>query len=249
MAMTNIPGYVQGFVFSDASTAFYDAGVFKDQAGYGSTNDLTITTGTPSFVNVGSTRGLTLDNTVQGRFLPAIPWEGTMIMVMQPAMSVNGNIYPVIFGVTAAISSNGKLLIIRASSADYRHGFSSPSSSLTPTNTYTASPQSGVKVGAWAISQETRKSYVSKDGVLVTESAAFSAASTSGIELSGKDTTRTDGIWARFGNLSGVLGDVAPTTNKMVICALHCFKGNALADSRLSAIAAEMATLKLQVGE
>jgi hypothetical protein len=247
MAISDITGYVQGFRFSDAAQ-YWDSGNsrFIDQAGYGDFNGLTITAGTPAFVGSGATRGLTLDNTVQGKFLPACPWAGACLVVMDPDMSVNGSIYPAIFGFAASVASNGKVQLTRASASDYIHYLMSASAVLQPNNRYTTGDMAGVKVGAFAMSQETRKSYATKDGVTVTESAAVAAANP-WVGMSGKDTNRTDAQFARFGNLSGTIGDTTITTNKMTIYELHFFKGNPLITDA-AAVAAEIAALKTQYG-
>ena len=247
MAISDLPGYVQGFRFSD-DAQYYDSGAtrFIDLAGYGDFNGLTITAGAPAFVGSGATRGLTLDNTVQGKFLPACPWQGACIVVMGPDMSANGTVYPVIYGVAASVASNGKISIQRASSTDYLHASQSASGTLNARNQYNTGAMGGIKVGAFALSQETRKSYVTKDGVTVVESAAVAAAN-NWVSMSGKDTARTDGQWARFGNLSGTLADVTITTNKMTIYELHFFKGNVLVNDAAT-VAAEITALKTQYG-
>ena len=247
MAISDIPGYVQGFRFSDDST-FYDSTtkVFHDLAGYGAFNALTITAGTPAFVDVSGQRGLTLDNTVQGRLLPATPWEGALIVVMKPNMSANGTIYACINGVAVSAASNGQLRITRASATDYRHNITTTNSGINPINQYNTGDMGGIKVGAFSISQVTRKGYATKDGVTVSETAA-AAANNAWVPISGKLTSRTDGQWTRFGNLSGVLEDVAPTTNTLTIFELHFFKGNPLVDA-LPQIAVEIAALKAQYG-
>lgn len=247
MAISDIPGYIQGFRFSD-DAQFWDSGNsrFIDQSGYGDFNGLTITAGTPAFVGSGATRGLTLDNTVQGRFLPACPWQGCCIVVMDPDMSANGSIYPVLFGVGASATANGKLRITRASSTDYRHHWNSPNDTLATQNQYTTGDMAGIKVGAFALSQETRKGYATKDGVTVVETGPIAAAN-GWVSMSGKDTLRSDGQWARFGNLSGTLADVTITTNKMTIYEMHWFKNNPLVTD-LAAVATEIAALKAIYG-
>lgn len=244
MAIHDIPGYVQGFIFSDESSTYYDSvgKVFRDQAGFGSFNDLTITVGTPAFVTDSGRRGMTLDNTVQGRFLPPITWEGFMLTVMKPVMSTNATIYPVIFGVATSVSSNGRIGITRASSTDYRHSFATVSATLNPISQFNTGDMGGIKIGAFAVSQETRKGYSTKDGITVTEYGPVASA-TSGVTMAGSLTTRTDGQWARFGNISGTIDNTTVSSNTMTIFELHFFKGTPLSTS-LSTIAAEIAALK-----
>lgn len=250
MSISSIPGYVQGFRFSDDSQYWDSANSrFIDQAGYGDFNGLTITAGTPSFTGSGATRGLTLDNTVQGKFLPACPWQGACIMVAQP-VSYDGTtktLMPVIFGVASSVSSNAYLRVTHASGT-FIHGWTTTSSLIAAGNAYTGAGNNGVKVGAFAISQETRKGYYTKDGVTVSETAAVAAANP-WVGMSGKDTARSDGQWARFGNISGTLGDTAilSTAHRLTIYELHFFKGNPLITDAAT-VAAEIAALKTQYG-
>lgn len=250
MSISSIPGYVQGFRFSDDSQ-YWDSGNsrFIDQAGYGDFNGLTITAGTPAFVGSGATRGLTLDNTVQGKFLPAIPWDGACIVVMEP-VSYDGTtktLMPVILGVASSVSSNTYIGLSHASGT-FTHRLATNSSQINASNAYTGAGNNGVKVGAFAVSQETRKGYYTKDGVTVSETAAVAAAN-AWVGMAGKDTARSDGLWARFGNISGVLDDVAilSTAHRITMYELHFFKGNPLITDAAT-VATEIAALKTQYG-
>lgn len=250
MSIEDIPGYVQGFRFSDESQYFDSgAGIFHDLAGYGNFNGLTLTTGTPNFIGSGATRGLQLDNTCQGRFLPAIPWDGACIAVMQP-VSFDGTtktLIPVIFGVAASVSSNA-YISVGHNSGSFSHSLRSTSSTISASNAYSGAGNSGIKVGAFAISQATRKGYYTKDGVTVSETAAV-AANNAGVGMAGKDTNRSDGQWARFGNISGTLGDTAviATAHRVNMFGLHFFKGNPLVTDA-AAVANAIAALKAQYG-
>ncbi len=249
MSILDIPGYLQGFRLSDESSDYYDPAtkVFHDLAGWGAFNALKITVGTPAFVGSGATRGMTLDNTCQGKFLPACPWQGACIVVMKPDMAANGTIYPVLFGYAASVSSNGKITLQRASPTDYRHALRAASDALAPTNIYTTGDYGGIKVGLFGISQETRKSYATKDGATIVESAAVAAANKM-VDLSGKLTTSSEAQYARFGNISGVVGDVALSSNKGTFYEMHWFKDPRVFVAEAAAVQAEIAALKASYG-
>jgi hypothetical protein len=252
MPISDIPGYIQGFRFSDESASYYDstAKVFHDLAGYGAFNALEITVGTPSFTTDGGQRGLLLDNTCQGRFLPAIPWQGACITVMKPVTydATTKTLTPVVFGKASSLSSNAYIALAYASSV-YNHRLASTSAQILATNAYSGAGNSGVKVGAFAISQQTRKGYSTKDGVTVAETSAV-ADGGSGVALDGKNTARTDAQFARFGNISGTLDDTAAlaTTHKALMFELHFFKGNPLITDAAT-VASVLAELKAQYGE
>jgi hypothetical protein len=239
MAISDIPGYRQHFKFSDASTDFYDAGVFKDQSAFGS--DLTIDAGTPGFVTVGSGRGMTLDNTCQGRFLPCNPWEGWVIAVMKPNMGSNGTIYPVILGQAVSIASNGSIRIVRGGATNYQHRLATPSAGVTNSCAYT---DNGVKVCAFSLSQETRIGYSTPDGVTVTAgSAVADGGNGNALAWGWANGPDTLGQTARFGNIVGTVGSVTVSTNTMVMCELILGVGNPLVGDGLAIVETEMAAL------
>ena len=252
MAIADLPGYVQGFVFSDASSATYESGVFKNQSPYGpgpgGIADITLTVGTPSFATTNGQKGVILDNTVQGNFVPALPWECAVITVMKPNMTTNTSIYPVILGGSASISSNGRIYITRTPSI--RHGITTPSSQSIGQEDYgSLAGSSDMKVTAFEQSQETRRSYSTRDGVTVTASAALADAG-NGLGLAwGSTGGAAGGVRARFGNISGTIGDTAASVNPMELYELHFFKPGLLRDAgSLALLAAEMAALKTKYG-
>jgi hypothetical protein len=252
MAISDLPGYVQGFVFSDASTSTYESGVFKNQSPYGpgpgGIADITLTVGTPSFATANGQKGVILDNTVQGGFVPALPWDTACIMICRPDMSVNGTVFPVIAGRAVSVGSNGVLRLSRVSSTDYRPGFIGPSSTVPAVNTYAGAP--ALTVNAFELSQETRIGYSTKDGVTVTATAPV-AASTNGVPLAWAAASGPDalGLRCRFGNLSGTIGDTSATTNTMELYELHFFRSGLLRDAgSLALLATEMAALKTKYG-
>src|SRR5690606_20886268 len=159
--------------------------------------------------------------TVQGHFLIPIPWEGACILVAKPSMSANGTLYPVIVGASPTVTSNGTIRIVRVTAGDYRYRLS-PFGGASPE---VAATDDSLQVVAFSASRETRKGYATSDGITVTESGPVApAVNGNGVALgyaSGQDYTAHK---ARFGNVSGVLGDTVATGNTMTIFELHFFK-------------------------
>lgn len=228
----DVPGYVQGFRFKN-DPLFYDSSTktFRDLAGYGPSNDLTITAGTPAFqtpTGSGGNEGMLLDNQAQGAFLLSIPWEGTLLAVLKPSMGSNGTIYPAIFGAQSSATSNGTLRIVRVTAADYRYRLA------TYSGTQSADLQAGsdaTQVAIYSLSQESRTVRRSFDAVTVTETTA-SADDNAGnrLSLSYQTGPTFAGHKARFGNLSGTIGDTAESTNTCTIFELHFWSSIALVD-------------------
>lgn len=247
MAISDIPGYVQGFIFAN-DPAYYDSGNnrFLDQSPFAawSNNHLDITVGTPSFGTLGTGQGMVLDNTVQGRFIAPAIWDGSTVVVMKPNMTTNAIIYPVIFGWAASVASNSRLRITRASPADYRHGITLANAVTDATaNIATDAGQ----VTAVSFSQQNRRAYATKDGPTIISGGAV-ADSGSGIPGFGNYTlSGIDGLYARFGNISGTIADIAPSVNTMVIAEMHFFQGDIINNSN-SAVASVIAELKTKYG-
>lgn len=251
-SLYDVPGYVQGFRFKNDSE-FYDSGakVFHDLAGYGSANGLTITTGTPSFASpagANSQEGMTLDNTVQGDFLPAIPWEGTMIVAHKPAIvgATTHSMRVVLFGSATTATSNGNFTVTHNSTQRR-----SELTSAAGTNQSTVNKTSdAVQVVAFAKMQNTRKGYVTIDGVTVTETAAVSAANNgNGLAMGWHNGTSPNGQRARFGNLSGTIGDTVAfsTGSTVTMFEMHFYKGNPMVDNPTE-FAALMAAINTDYG-
>lgn len=247
MAVSDIPGYLQGFVFSDAP-AYYNSTIkrFLDQSPYAGwdNNHLDITVGTPSFVTLNGQRGMVLDNTVQGGFLCPTAWEGACIAVMKPNMTANATIYPVMFGAAASAASNGRINITRASGSDYRHGIAANSAATGATANLTTQ---AAQVTAMSFSQSTRKAYATKDGTTIVEGSAVADTGSGVFCFTGNTQNADYGFRARFGNLSGTIGDTAVSVNPMEIYELHFFKGNPLLNNQ-AAVQAVIAELKTKYG-
>ena len=85
MAISDLPGYIQGYVFSDAEQYYNSTDeYFIDQAGYagfGEPSRAYVRTGTPQFVDVNSARGIELDNTWQIELFIPMVWYGSCIAV------------------------------------------------------------------------------------------------------------------------------------------------------------------------
>jgi hypothetical protein len=240
MPASDIPGYVQGYRFSD-DAAVYTSGTqtFIDQAGYGA--DLTITTGAPVFATVGSERFLTLDNTFHGSCKMPIPWHGSIITVIKPVRVSGGTLSRIIciFGDAVNATSNG-LLWVQYNSGNRTIYWWGPNGTLSTTKT--RSDDNTVAFGA-AHDQETRKLYSTIDGVTVTETSA--AAGTT----DGNAPSMLCGLTgARFGDLDG---DPAVLTAMadfyLQIAEIHFFQENIWTQYPTEA-AAFMAELRTKYG-
>jgi hypothetical protein len=245
MRAHEIPGYVQGHRFSDESDVFYDADnlKFKDLSGYGDSLDLEITTGTPAFEDTGAAarRGLLLDKTAQGRFIPAAPWETTFVFAIYIELLTSGTHtrYPYLFGTSPTETNNG---FVRAQHA------SSNRTIRVSTAGGVATPQisqggDGVIIGAVSFDQSTRKYYDTVDGVTVNESGAIAdGGNGNGLALGSGGIGTFDDLYCRFGDLLGDGSTTAETDLKIVALEHHFFAGNVISSHQdeVASLLAEM---------
>lgn len=254
MAISDLPGYVQGYKFDDTDSLAWDGTneFFIDQAGYSAfpASRLEITTGTPSFVDVNSARGLVLDNTVQGFLNCPVIWKGSMIVVMGAPgrFGANGLIYPLIGGGVASVASNARLQYRRVSAAEYRHDQVAAASVTVGRNIYA---NDGIYAGCFALDQQNRYIQGLKaDGTLYTGSTvADNQRGLDGFKDFGTPVASSGeyGLRMRFGNLSGTQGDTAATSNTMIICELHFFN-DILTAGDTTAVEAELTALETIYG-
>lgn len=226
-----VPGYVQGFRFSD-DPDFYDSATktFIDQSAYGAlhtSNNLAITTGTPAFVTDASgQRGMTLNNTVQGEFFPAIPWEGSVILAVRPHISGTGTqtTYPLLFGSASLAPSNGSFQC-EFSSGSMRYKWRTPGGGNL--SQIDEGDETKLVCLGYATDQNTRKGYRTVDGVTITETAAVaSSVHGNALAIGAHSSTVPNGAKTRFGNLSGVIGDTVATALSLTFFEMHFFAGN-----------------------
>lgn len=242
MSFSAVPGYAQGYRF-DQDPAHYDAvgKRFLDLAGYGAVNDLVVTAGAPTFSSASGFEGWVMDNTCHGESIPAIPWEGTWVLFGKTGFTANASVYPVVFGSAASIASNGRVQIQRATAADIRWRLATPSSVLSfgPTKASEAS----IVGCAWQLKQSSRTGKHSEDGAAPTETAAVAdAANGNGIALGYHAATAPNVLMARWGNLSGTIGDVVASVHPFTILSAHQFLGHPMDDAAVvfqAAMAAE----------
>jgi hypothetical protein len=249
----DVPGYVQGHRFS-SDARFYDSDNkrFYDLAGYSRfENAVDWVVGTPTFSSHGanSREGLLLDNTCQWKFTPAIPWEGTVILVFKPTLvATTVTLNTLIFGNQTTVSSNGRIFLSR----------SSPTNSITASTSGAALSRQvsgltsgNITIAAFSMSQVDRKIYSTQDGVTVTGTSALAGTTNgNGIALGQMSSgTSTEGArYVRLGNNSGTLADTTQnTTNYLHLFEQHYFKGDALTSS-LSKVKDFIDTLKSYYG-
>ena len=238
-----IPGYMQGYIFSDSSEDYYDATskTFHDQAGYGDKAGLTIHTGSTVFDTLDSRRGVKLDNTFHGSFKMPIPWQGSVVAVMRPESLVSGtlNRYPLIFGDASSNSSNGKLQLSHFS-GQRRLTWGTPNGSLSAVD---SQADDLMRVFSASTDQLTRKSYVTNDGSTVTEATA-PTSTTNGNAVAVESAI----TGARFGEIKGISGNVTLETDLVVrMYEMHFFAGNIWTNHATKA-AAFMTSLRAKYG-
>jgi hypothetical protein len=193
---------------------------------------------------------LLLENSVQGKFLPATPWQGALVTVIQSDISTNGKyIYPMLWSTANTITANGNLALLRATSSDFRIYLRTYGASavLFPP---VASDQSQVWVAAFELNQGTAKGSVTLDGVAITETAAQNVSINGNrlaIGFSSGPQGGEEDQFVRFGNTSGVLGDTAPISDTATIFESHFYKGTPLQDNPTE-VAAFLAELRAKYG-
>jgi hypothetical protein len=236
-----VPSYVQGYRFSDASTDFYDAGRFKDQAGYGAAADAVVVAGTPVFATVGGHRCVKMDNTWHGGFPMPCPWQGAIVLVAKPEYVSGATLtrYCFIFGDFTTASANGNLNA-QHFSGQRRFALATPSAVLNP---ILSRSNNDLVVVGFGHDQETRKLYSTIDGVSIAEtSAASGTTSGNSVALSSAQ------VGVRFGDLNNSASDLTELTDMY----LHLFEVHFFSENiwrRYPAEAASMmAAIRTQYG-
>jgi hypothetical protein len=166
MPASDIPTYVQGYRFSDAA-GFYESGTqtFLDQAGYGLNSNLVVNAGAPVFATVGGARCLHLNNTFHGVAPMPIPWMGSFVMVVKPEYSSGGTLTRDLFcfGDSTSGTANGRLYM-QHTSTQRRVGVSAPANATVNFNTRT---DNNLVVIGGALDTETRRAYITNDGITI----------------------------------------------------------------------------------
>jgi len=240
----DVPSYVQGYRFSD-EPYFYDADrqAFRDMAGYGDRAELLIDVGSPIFETIDGHRCLKLDNTFHGGGIMPIPWHGSLVTVCKPMYSGAGttvSVYPLLFGDATLLSSNGAVLVQHFGGAR-RLYFTSPSFAL---NQVDAQNNNGLRVTGFALDQETRRAYSTKDGVTISTSSPLATNTHSGSSVGPSASSRG----FRFGNLDGNPESTTPPAELyLYMHELHFFSENIWTKYPNEA-AQMMASLRAQYG-
>ena len=248
MAISDLPGYIQGYKFQDTASTYNSTGkYFIDQAGYSDfpASRIEITDGTPNFVAVNSTTGLELNNEVQGFLNVPIKWGGSCIMVWgaPSRMGTNGSIFPIICGANATETGNGLFYLNRVTSLNYRHYGRTAGGVSTA---YNQQGDDAIYATCISIDQEDRITKGMDAGGTIVSGATVGDTNV-GIVLNSTVENGDYGMRDRFGNLSGGMPDVVATSNTMIICELHFFSG-VLTDAPTTDVETELTALEVIYG-
>lgn len=221
---SDIPGYCQGFRFSDASTAFYNgSNRFIDQSPYADwdINHMDLLAGTPTFETVGGFRALRVDNSSHWDFLPAHGWEGSFLLVAKPTYVSGGTLtrYPILSGIAGTLSSNAALVLQHASGAR-RFTLQGATGAVTLIQSVSSDAS---RVVMFSTSQQNRRFYGS-EGSAPTSTAEYVSNANSGSFLDLQYTNTSDSSRRRmlFGAMSGLsAGTTAQTDFYMHAYELH----------------------------
>lgn len=232
MALSDIPGLVQHFRWSDEDAAFYDNEVFLDQSPYAAFGHNMIKIGgTPVFQNVGpnNRRGLYLDNTCHWQFPCQVPWHGSMLLIAQFNYVTGGTLsfHPMIFAEAVTVSSNGRLTATHAS-GQRRLQLIGPASALPSGHNTGGTPDGSIGIFMWSRNQEDRVGRFTPDGETVTTTSAL-AGTTNGNGIGFQGQPRV-----RVGNLNGTDGnfdDVSASLGSCVLLEAGWYIGDPLRDN------------------
>jgi hypothetical protein len=251
MPVSDLPGWLQGYVFDDTDANAYDSSgqYFIDQAGYSdqTVSRCTLLTGTPAFVDVNSARGLVMDNTCQWELASPVGFNGSVIVVCGgPTWTPDGTkLYAVYRGEGAATSraASGGLQIWFFSG---NLQFKLSAADGVPLATFTASG-TGIQVLAGSIDQQSRRAKWLQSNGTVTSSSAKADDDRGLRNLGGTDSY----IYRlqTLGNLAGTPTNTAAISggNQFVICELHFFSG-ILTDTPTTAVETVLAELEAIYG-
>jgi hypothetical protein len=245
----DIPGYMQGHRFSQ-DAEFYDSANtrFRDLAGYDHlANYCEKTAGTAAFSNHGanSREGLLLNNSNQWRFIPAIPWDGTVLVVIKPTLvSAAVTHYPWLFSKSATATTNGNIRLVRASSVNSLQCLTTGASL---SRSVTGLVSGNICIVAFSLNQEDRKIHSTQDGVTVTSTSAAAGTTNGNAVAIGYGTSSDpDARYGRLGNLDNST-TTANATDYLHVFEQHFWKGDVLNDNATK-LQAFITTLKAYYG-
>lgn len=228
--MTNafdLPNYIQGHIFKN-QTAYYDATKkeFIDQAGYGDTNNLKITTGVPRFEVMNNNEGLLLDNTYHGKHVSTMPWQGSVVLVLKPNYTSGGTLVRYLTHIGSNPNAGVRAGLQLVSVGGNRRVVLQTGSGAVK-NTYEQTGD-GLVVIVYALDQKTRKCYMTVNGVNIVEAVASSTN-----PITGNEVALTSGIdGAIFGNINGIIGNTTAVNDfNAYMFEQHFYAGNIINDN------------------
>ena len=258
MTISSLPGYIQGYKFTD-SAAFYDptGNYFIDQAGFSANpaSRAEVVVGTPNFVDVNAARGIECDNSFHIYFNMPIISEGSIIAVWGAPGFVSAGTENITLitcnGNTSNFSANTKLYLGFFSSV-YSHYLTLASSVSAVRN---IQPDSGIYADCFVMDPTIgtkRPEAMNSAGTIST--GATIADNNIGYTLGGGGTASYDEPGTRtyreiIGNINFNPASVAPLAsgNTLTLCELHFFD-TILTASPTTAVETELLALEAIYG-
>jgi len=257
MAISDLPGYVQGYKFTD-SPAFYDSTnkYFIDQAGFSANpaSRAEVAVGSPTFIDVNAARGWQLDNTCHAYFNCPVAQVGSIIAVMGwPGWVTAGTENATVLhnnGSYGNFAGTPKLYI-QHSSGQHNHklwlpsGVSSAGFNYGDRNIYATAFSVNPTIGEKRVEAMDAAGTVADGGTVSDNQIGLTwVGGTTGYEVPGTSTYRQI--------IGAVSADPASQTvvasgNYPVLCELHFFTGN-LTDAPTTAVEAELTALEVIYG-
>jgi hypothetical protein len=251
MPVSDLPGWLQGYVFDDTDANAYDSSgqYFIDQAGYSdqTVSRCTLLTGTPAFVDVNSARGLVMDNTCQWELASPVGFNGSVIVVCggQLRWTPDGTELYAMYKGEGAATSRAAVRATNPESAPICN-LSGSAADANPGVTVTPGGR-GIEVLAGSIDQQARQTKWLQSNGTVTSSSA-KADDDRGIRMLGVHRLVHLSI-ANAWQLAGHTHKHGPhrCSNQFVICELHFFSG-ILTDTPTTAVETVLAELEAIYG-
>ena len=251
MSVADLPGYIQGYVFSDESQYYNSTDeYFIDQAGYSGLEGsrAVVAVGTPQFVDVNAARGIELDNTWHIYLNSPMAWYGSCIAVYgAPGWTPSGTqTVALLKGQAIANYSASPRIEMAYFSSNYRRRIATHSAASVANIDHISEP--GIFAVAFALDQRMAQKRVEAMEADGTITVGNTQADDQVGEVMIGGTSDYDYPNQIIGNLTGLLDTtVYPNGNTLTLCELHFFSG-LLTASPTTDVETELAALEAIYG-